>query len=367
MQNTKLENLEAIALIVLIMTNKIILNLPKTILTNVGTSAWINTIYISIITILVMLLVAGLLKKFPGYDMLDVSEYLGGKTLKSIMTILYILLFVVNAVLIVRTFSESVKIVYFNNLPLLLIILFFIIAPCIANLFGIKVLSKTNLIVAPLVLLTVIIIILASSHNFIPQRLFPILGHGINKTFIEGINNLFLFNILAYLFLIPPMLKHQNQYKKLSITAISISAFYLIASIICLQLSFPFIYETTEHLSIYLLVQMARSGDVIQRFASVFFFIWILSVLCYISISLYFAMYVTKKSTNLSNTKTVNYCLGSIVLGASLMVGNFAQYTVFIEKFFKPLSAIFLFIINILVLILAIVKYKIKNKRNDSI
>lgn len=34
METSKLENLEAIALIVLVMTNKIILNLPKTILSN---------------------------------------------------------------------------------------------------------------------------------------------------------------------------------------------------------------------------------------------------------------------------------------------------------------------------------------------
>lgn len=365
MQGAKLENLEAVALIVLIMTNKIILNLPKTLLNQVGTSAWINTIYISIITILVILLVTRLFKNFPGHDILDVSNYLGGKFLKTLMAISYIILFIANAVLTVRSFSESIKIVYFSMLPLTAIILFFMVSSCIANLFGLKVLSKTNLIIAPLALLSVFVIILASVQNFIPQRLFPILGHGINQTFIKGSSNVFLFSILAYLFLLAPMLKNQKDYKKISMISVGMSAFYLIASVICLQLVFPFIYETKEYLSIYLLIRMARSGDIVQRFSSIFFFIWILSVLCYISISLYFAMHVTKKTTNLSNPRAINYCYGSIILGSALLFGDFSKYIIFIEKIFKPTLTIFLFIVNVLILILANIKYKIKNKRND--
>lgn len=365
MPNTKIENLEAIALIVLIMTNKIILNLPKVILTSVGTSAWINAIYVSIITIFIILLIAKLFKNFPGYDILDISEYLGGKILKSIIAISYIILFIINSVMIVRSFSESIKIVYFNTLPLTTIILFFVVSACIANLFGLKALSKTNLIIAPLALLSIIIIILASIQNFIPQRLFPILGHGVSKTFIQGSSNIFIFSVLAYLFLIVPSLKNQHEFKKISIISVGISAFYLIASIVCLQFVFPFIYESKEHLSIYLLIRMARSGDVVQRFTSIFFFIWILSVLCYISISLYFATHVAKKCCKLENSKNVNYCFGSIILGASLIVSDFSKYIAFIEKIFKPSTSIFLFVFNVLIMILANIKYKIKSKRTD--
>ena len=365
MHGAKLENLEAIALIVLIMTNKIILNLPKILITSMGTSAWINAIYISIITLLTVLVIIRLFKRFPGYDILDVSNYVGGNFLKTIVAISYIFIFIVNAVLVVRSFSESIKIIYYQALPLVVIILFFVVSSCLANLFGLKVLAKTNLIVAPLALLSLFVIILSSIQNFIPQRLFPILGHGFNTTFIEGSSNVFLFSILGYLFLLSPMLKNQKDLKKVSIISVAVSAFYLISSIICLQLVFPFIYETKEHLSIYLLIRMARSGDIVQRFTSIFFFIWILSVLCYVSISLYFAMHVTKKTTNLSNPKSVNYCSGSLILGFSLIVSDFSKYTIFLEKIFKPTLAIYLFVINIAILILANVKYRIKNRRKE--
>lgn len=297
-------------------------------------------------------------------DILDIAEYLGGKLLKSIIAFFYIIFLIINAVLIVRSFSESIKIIYFNSISLLTIIVFFVATSCIANLFGLKVLSKTNLIIAPLVLISILVIIFSSTQDFVPQRLLPIFGYGFSKTFLQGISNIFLFSMIAYLFLIGPMLKKQKDYKKVAVTSVTISSLYLIANVICLQLVFPFIYETKEHLSVYLLIRMSRGGDIIQRFISVFFFIWILSVLCYLGISLFFSVHVTKKMTNLSNSKYITFCFGSLIIGISLIVSDFSKYTIFIEQLFKPAISIFLFGINIIILILASIKMKIHKKRN---
>lgn len=364
MENTKLDNFEAIALLVLIMTNKIILNLPKTILGNVGTSAWINTIYISILAILFAIFICFLLSKFPGQDILDISEFLGGKLLRNTIAFLYVVFFIINAVLIVRSFSESIKIIYFDSISLLTIIVFFIATTCIANVFGLKVISKTNLIIAPLVLVSIFVIIFSSVQDFVPQRLLPILGHGINETFIHGTSNIFLFSIFAYIFLLPPMVKNLYNYKKVVILSVIISSLYLISNVVCLQLVFPFIYETQEHLSVYLLIRMSKGGDIIQRFISVFFFVWILSVLCYMSISLFFSVNITKQIAKLSNSKYLFFCFGFIIIGASLIVGDYSKYIFFIEKLFKPSVTFFLFGINIFILVLAFIKLKIKNRRN---
>ena len=82
MSASKIGFVEAILFVLVVITNKIILNLPKTIITGCGNSAWINVIYISILAILLTLLIVKLFKKFEGYDIFDVSNYLGGKPLK---------------------------------------------------------------------------------------------------------------------------------------------------------------------------------------------------------------------------------------------------------------------------------------------
>ena len=90
MNISKIQNMEAIAMLTIVMANKIILNLPKTIIASTGSSAWINAIYIIAIAFIFVFLVTKLLKKFPDKDILDISEYLGGKKLKIVISIFYI-------------------------------------------------------------------------------------------------------------------------------------------------------------------------------------------------------------------------------------------------------------------------------------
>ena len=85
MSATKMGFVEAILFILVVITNKIILNLPKTIITGCGNSAWINVIYISILAVILTLIIVKLFKRFEGYDILDISNYLGGKPLKTFL------------------------------------------------------------------------------------------------------------------------------------------------------------------------------------------------------------------------------------------------------------------------------------------
>ena len=85
MSATKMGFVEAILFILVVITNKIILNLPKTIITGCGNSAWINVIYISIFAVILTLIIVKLFKRFEGYDILDISNYLGGKPLKTFL------------------------------------------------------------------------------------------------------------------------------------------------------------------------------------------------------------------------------------------------------------------------------------------
>lgn len=366
MNITKLENMEAIAFLTIIMANKIILNLPKSIISSTGTSAWINIIYVSIITLLITLLVIRLFKKFPGQDILDISNYLGGSSLKSIIGILFIALFLVFITLTVRNFSETLKIIYFNESPIIFIMLFFIISTCIANKFGFKVIAKTNLILAPLVLISILVILFSSPKTFVFQRLLPIFGYGIDETFFSGLSNLFAFIGIGYLFFLQPLLKDRKSFKKVSIVSLIISSVLLFLSVCCLLLVLPFIMDTNESISLYLLTRIVNYGEFLQGANTIFILIWILSIITYISIELFFVLHITKKLTKIENTNAVNYCFCSIVLGFSFLIQDYAQFVNFVENILKSSSMIFIFGINILILILANVKQKVLSKKANT-
>ena len=223
-----------------------------------------------------------------------------------------------------------------------------------------------NLIVAPLIFGGLILIALFISPNYVVERLFPILGYGAKTTFITGATNIFSFSGLSYLLFLKPCLKNEADLKKISVISVIISGIYLLISIICLLLSFSFILESNENLSIYLLSRVTRYGIFIDNANAIYILLWILSVFSYISISLFFIIYISRKLTNLKYTNPINYCFGSIILGLSLILQNYAQYQTIFSIIIKNVILIYVFGINILILILSNIKLKINNKNHTN-
>ena len=125
-QSYKLETVQAIFFILIVMINKIILNLPKKIIQSTNSGALLNTIYTGIIGFMICIFISKMLTKFPNYDILDISEYLGGKFLKILVSIAFVALFILVSSSVVISFSSLLNSIYFKNSPLLFIMLFFI-------------------------------------------------------------------------------------------------------------------------------------------------------------------------------------------------------------------------------------------------
>ena len=358
MNISKIQNMEAIAMLTIVMANKIILNLPKTIIASTGSSAWINTIYIIAITFVFVFLVTKLLKKFPDKDILDISEYLGGKKLKIVISIFYILFFITIASLLARNFSEALKIIYFKQSPLIYVVLFMLFSACIANKFGIRAITKSMVFIAPIVFIGLLIILLSPVKHFVIQRFFPILGYGFNATFFEGLTNIFALSGIGYIYLLPTLLKNNQDLRKITLISLAISSIYLFLSVCCLLLVFSFTVDTNENISIYLLTMVANFGSFIHGINTIFIFVWILSIIAYLSTAIFFISFILRKIGNLKNTNSVNYCITSIILGLSLFGKNYAQLTGFTDNLLNYLVIAFVFVVNPILLLIANFKQK---------
>ena len=366
MKILKLENIEAIAILSIIVANKIILNLPKSIISTTGSSAWLNTIYVIIIAFIFILFMAKLLKKFPGKDIIDVSEFVGRKNLKNIVGILYILFIISMLSIVIRNFSETLKMIYFNQSPIVYIMLFLIAGACLANKFGIKVIAKATLFIAPIIFLSLLIILLSPARDFVIQRLFPILGYGFNETFLLGISNIYALVGLGFIFLLPPLLKNNKDFKKITLISLSISAFYLLLSISCLLLIFSFVVDKNESMSPYLLTLLINYGNFIQGANTLFVLFWILSVIAYISIDLFFILYIIKKLSAFEDINSVNYSMSSILLGISMIAQNYSQSISTVENVLKYALIIFIFMFNPLILIIGNIKNRSILQENNT-
>lgn len=354
----KIGKLEAIALIVMITINQIFLNLSNTIIVNVGSSAWINVIVISMVAILFCLLISKLFKPFPAQDIVDVSEYLGNKILKTIIGLLYILFFVFISGVILRYLTNSLKLIYFEKSPLVFLLLLFLIPVVFAVRLGIKPISRVNLMLTPIVLFSMLIILFSTASDFVPQRIFPILGFGANETFLIGLNNIFTFSSFAYLYFLIPLLKNPEDFKKVALSSTVVSAIYLFLSVICLIMMFPFIAFTDEMLSIYLLTRLIEFGKFFQRIDAIFVLIWILSAFSFLAITIEFINRILKKLVKLKTHKEMAYSISAIIFSLALSFQNIATMKYMQNVVLRYFVIILVFIISLIILILANLKLK---------
>ena len=366
MNYSKIGTIEGICLIVIVIVNHIVLNLPQSITDSCGSSSILNVLYISFLMFIIVLLIIKLFRNFQTHDILDICEFLGGKILKYIVGILFFVFLTLTFGTLLRNFSEILKIVYFPYVPMGFLVALFLIVVVIINSLGKTAVIKANTIIVPIILLSLSITFLLIGRSFAFQRIFPILGYGAKETFLNGLSNLFAFNGITYLFFIMPYIENKSDFKKIAVWSVLIISIFLFLAIASLLLSFPFVKFTEALSPVYLIIKTAKFGTFIQRPEAIFVLTWILSFISYLSIGLMFLLYIFKKLTNIQNEKSMCPCIATIIYIVAWIPSGMAGIRYFESVLYKYSSIIILFGIFIPILIFANIKYK-KNHINKSV
>ena len=180
MENTKIGNKEAVALLITITFNHLILNVTKAIIDCTSSASLLNILYISIITIIFTCIICNLLNKFPTFDLIDISSYLGGKLLKWIIGLLFIAYFTFFSGILLHLFSAFLQIAYFPYTRIFFIIALFLIATLICCRLKYNAIYRSALILLPAIIVSTIFLFLANINFYNIDKIYPIFGYGIN-------------------------------------------------------------------------------------------------------------------------------------------------------------------------------------------
>ena len=364
MDSQKISTGEAISLLLIVIISHLLLNIPQTILNTCGTSSLLNILYIFIIAIFICVFIIWLMSKFPNCDLIDISEYLGGKFLKIIVGTILIAYIIFFASVLLRNAVEALKIIYYFNSRVTFVAIFFIITPIIANLFGEKAIVKCNLLITPLIILVLLIAFISVSPLFVWQRIFPIFGYGINNTFgPDGFSNIFSFNALFLVMLLVPLLAKPQNFKKISITAIIITGLLLLLFVSALLLGFPYVLSIESITPIYLMVVNTQFSTFFQRPEALFIFVWILFFMSYLNVIILFSLRIFKKIANIENTKPLSYSFSTLLFIFAFIPVGMTEVRFLENTAYKYVTIIITFFIGLSILIGANIKFKILNKK----
>lgn len=360
MENTKIGNKEAFALLVTITFNHIILNVTKIIIDYTESASLLNLLYVGIIAVIFTCATCYFLNKFPTFDLIDISKYLGGNTLKWIIGIAYIGYFIFFSGILLHMFASHLQIIYFPLTKLFYIILLFIIATIFACTMKYNAVYRSTLIFFPFLIISLIFLFVSDTPYFHTESIYPIWGKGIFVTFLSGICNMFAFQVIAYIYFMPPMLKEPNKVKEIAVNAIIWSCILLLIGVATILFMFHGVFQTHELMPLYSAVKYIEFGSFFRKLDSIFLLIWIISFVSYLSITLKFASNILKKLTNVKNETLLIYLLALALLIVSICPKNYAISAYFSNIPYKYAFFILVIGISFLILLSATLKQKIR-------
>lgn len=360
MNNNRIGFVESISLTLIVIISHILLNLPNEILGSTASSGPLNVIYITILALILFLVFNKLFSPFQGKDILDVAEFVGGNILKKVVSIIYTLYFIFVCGILLLNFANTLKTVYLQDMPTSLICLAFILIALIANQFGFKNVSRINAIILPFIVVAILIIFFALSVRFVPERFFPVLGYGVNNTFILGATNVFAFGEIILLLLMRSSYKDPKDVKRNGLTSVISSGIILFLSVTSLILIFPFATGGEGILSIYMITRSIQFGTFFQRVDAFFILIWVLTFFSYLSVVFAFILRITNKNLRMQKSNIPTFIIGLGVFIVTLIPQNIAQIRFAENVIYKYACLIIVFGMSFVILLLGYLK---KNKK----
>lgn len=354
----KISFIEAIALMLIVTINRLSIGLPEPILSSCGSSAILNAIFISIIAIFLTFIIATLFKRFSNSDIIDVSEFLGGKFFKCLIGVILFVYIAFISALLLRNFVEVIGVIYYTDTPIIYLLAFFIVVCAIANLFGGKSVARTNVIFCGIMVISLLVTFFAVTPNITIQRALPILGYGATNTFFYGISNIFAFNGLLVLYLVPSLLKDSNNFKKACLIVVIISAILLILATACILLGFSFSTTIKQISPLYTLISNNELGRYLQHPESLFVFTWVLSFMTYINITCMLLVNILQKLTNAKNSKLFVVPVCILILLIAVLPSSIIQVRNIGDFVSKTFGTILTFVILPIILLIANIKHK---------
>lgn len=352
MENQKLENIEAIAFLVILSINGILLSVSQFLVQCCDSSSLINAVYVTIVGLFITFILCLLYKKFVGKNLLDISQFLGGRVLKFIVGICFVCYFFCRASIFLRKISSCLQIVYYPMTSIIFIIaLFCITAGIITNLKNNSI-FKSAILLMPILFGAIILVFIGNCKNFDFNNIYPILGNGINATFLSGITNVFAFCGLAYMFFIPSRLKHPEKFTKISLISIVLCGIFLIFAVACILLLFNNTANNSELLPLYISVRRIEFGTFFQRLDAIFLFLYILCFICVLSFNTFIITNIFKDIAHLSDNKPLIAPCLLIMFGFALLIKQ-SSTLVFLENILSKTLFIILAIFSLFIILVA--------------
>lgn len=302
-------------------------------------------------------------KRFPGYSLPQYSTLIFGKIIGKILGSGYILFFLVMNILVVREYTDFLKIALMPNTPIWALNLSIILVGSYGAFSGIEVLARSAQFVLPLFLLSLITLLGISIQDLNLEELLPLLEGGISPLIQASITPASWFGESIILVLLLPLINKPAEIKRKGFLALM-----GVAGLLCVETLITTAVLGPDLTGYFLfpywrLARYLELGRAFVRVETLLVVLWISGIVMKVSIIHYITCLTTAQVFGLKSYQKVVLYESLILAGAStFLFSSTSQLNEILGKVWPPFAFIFELILPFFILSIAIVWKKRERK-----
>jgi spore germination protein (amino acid permease) len=284
-RTVKLGYSEAAAMVLVLMGAKAYLGYPRMMAELGATAGWLIVLLGGGMSVVLWLVLAALLSRFPGKSIMDIAVTVLGPIAGLAFNLLFFIYLLASTSILLRLFSEAVILTALPEVPISAISFLYLFPIFIAAYLGLEAISRSAFISVPFILFGTLAVVISMYPYWDTKQLLPILGTGYLSIAKDSLLNVSAFGEVSVLVILVPYFSFDaKMIKKVGLFCIAIVTFSFIIITVIYLMAFP-MPGALENLAPF--YQMSRTiylGRFFQRFESIFILFWTFTAFLRLSI-----------------------------------------------------------------------------------
>lgn len=356
-----IEKKELTCILINLITVKMLFSYPRTLVLNSGNAAWLQTIFVSLVSCAVFWFILFLYRKSEMKSLMELSEAVGGRGLKIIVGIILCAVLLFNSSLTMRSLPESIKTVLLPLAPMSMLLLIFGVAIAFGAYMGIFSIARIHALYIPLSAFFLVSFFVLVSPNIDMTNIYPLLSEGTYNIFIKGLPSVSMFSDMIVLFILLPLCNNYDRAKKASHRALIISSIINILIVLFYNLIYSYPSSMEFMLPVYQMTRLIKIGDFFQRLEALFEFVWSFAVLLYSSLYLFVLCYIWKETFDLKYYKPLVLPFAIIMCAVSYLPSSTVK-----TSGLQNVSSLFFIPVSFILPILLVLLFSKKKRTRDT-
>ncbi len=355
---------EALSILFISMTTKVLFTSPAVIIRMVGTAGWYLTLISALTAGIGLFFLVKLINRFPGSNLMDIYEKVLGKGIGPVFSFFLAGCLFFTASVNLREYTEVMKVYVMPLSPPSYIIILFILVISVMAFMGLESIARFSKFILLIIVCGFIIVICLAYKNYSMGRLFPILGYGLKKTIFTGIGRSSVYGELVLIGVFAASLHGTKHIKKIGFWSLVTSAVFISLNLLFFSLAFPYFSGQEMTSPMYELAALINIGSFFQRMEPIFVFLWNFSSFISVTALFYASMMIYSHIFRIMDRKPLVMPMAIMLFALAMLPEGLSSVMNDSVQFLRTWGWVGYFLPQLLTLLVAVIRKKKEEPTN---